>query len=242
MAYHVKTDAFEGPLDLLLTLIEEQKLDITRVSLAHVTDQYLSHMQDREHITLANLADFLSVASKLILIKSKALLPLLELEKDEEEEIKDLEWQLAEYKKFAAAAEDLQNILAQKKNLHVRKPFVGLTVHYTPPVDLTAEDLRGAFRDVLTDIPVFDALEKKAIEDVITLEEKIVHVQNVVRERAETTFSEMTKKSGDRMDVVVSFLALLELVKQKIIFVQQKGLFGDIHLKSTYTKEEKIHN
>src|SRR5664280_991792 len=98
--YQIKTEQFEGPMDLLLQMTEEQKLDITRVSLAKTAYQYLQYIANTQNITLEHLADFLSVASRLILIKSKALLPMLEFTEEEEEEIKDLEYQLAQYKKF----------------------------------------------------------------------------------------------------------------------------------------------
>ena len=123
--YNIKIEQFEGPLDLLLQLTEQEKLDITRVSLAQIADQYLQYISQAENITLQNLADFLSVASKLILIKSKALLPLLEFSPEEEEEIKDLEHQLAEYKKFKEAAGGLNLLLQNPLRFFSRESFVG---------------------------------------------------------------------------------------------------------------------
>lgn len=230
MDYRVKLEQFEGPLDLLLNLIEEQKMDITTVSLAAVTDQYLSYIQEKEKISLINIAEFLDVATKLILIKSKALLPLLELDADEEEEIKDLAWQLQEFKKFRDIAGAIGALAAGDRYGATRSGFAGVSVAYAPPENLTIYDLKKYFSQSLNAIPLIEKLEERIISDVMTLEDKIEHVQKMVRARATTTFAEMTGKNNDRMDVVVSFLALLELVKQRVISVEQEELFSDIHL------------
>ena len=100
MAYHICLEQFEGPLDLLLSLIEKEKLDITHVSLAKVADQYLKYLETEESISLGNLTAFLSVAARLILIKSRALLPILEFSDEEEESMDDLETRLKVYKRF----------------------------------------------------------------------------------------------------------------------------------------------
>lgn len=230
MDYRVKLEQFEGPLDLLLNLIEEQKLDITTVSLATVTDQYLEYIQNKEHISLLNIAEFLDVATKLILIKSKALLPLLELDEQEEEEIKDLAWQLQEFKKFRDVASIIGAMTAGDHYSATRPGFVGMSVAYAPPEGITMHDLKSYFSQALSLIPLIEKLEERIISDVVTLEEKIEQVQKMVRSRAITTFSEMTGNTNDRMDVVVSFLALLELVKQRVVSVEQEDLFADIHL------------
>lgn len=230
MDYRVKLEQFEGPLDLLLNLIEEQKLDITTVSLAAVTDQYLVYIQEKEQISLLNIAEFLDVATKLILIKSKALLPLLELDDEEEEEIKDLAWQLQEFKKFRDIASAIGALTAGDRYCATRPGFVGMSLAYAPPEGITVFDLKKYFSQALSAIPLIEKLEERIISDVITLEDKIEQVQKMVRARATTTFAEMTGKSSDRMEVVVSFLALLELVKQRVVAVEQDELFTDIHL------------
>lgn len=230
MDYRVKLEQYEGPLDLLLNLIEEQKLDITTVSLAAVTDQYLGYIKEKDQISLFNIAEFLDVATKLILIKSKALLPLLELDAEEEEEIEDLAWQLQEFKKFRDIASTIGALTAGDRYSATRPGFVGMEVSYAPPEGITMNDLKAYFTQTLNSIPLIEKLEERIISDVMTLEEKIEQVQKMVRSRAITTFSEMTGKTNDRMEVVVSFLALLELVKQKVVAVEQEELFADICL------------
>ena len=231
MVYNIKIEQFEGPLDLLLQLTEQEKLDITRVSLAQIADQYLQYISQAENITLQNLADFLSVASKLILIKSKALLPLLEFSPEEEEEIKDLEHQLAEYKKFKEAAGGLNLLLQNPLRFFARESFLGQGVVFYPPEKITSEDLRKAFSKVLGEIPVVEKLEQEMIKEVLTLEEKIVHLQETLRQKVQTSFAELIANATDKVEVVVSFLAMMEMVKQKLIHVEQGELFSEIRLK-----------
>ena len=229
--YQIKTEQFEGPLDLLLQMTEDQKLDITRVSLAKIADQYLEYIANTQNITLEHLADFLSVASRLILIKSKALLPMLEFTEEEEEEIKDLEYQLAQYKKFKEAAKNLADLYDTPAMSFSREGFSGLGIVFYPPKNIVAEDLMKAFSKILGEIPILEKLEEEMVREVLTLEEKIVHLQNTLKEKIETSFSELVANAEDKIEIVVSFLAMLEMVKQKLINVEQGELFSEIRLK-----------
>ena len=226
-------------MDLLLQLTEQEKLDITRVSLAQIADQYLQYISQAENITLQNLADFLSVAARLILIKSKALLPLLEFSPEEEEEIKDLEHQLAEYKKFKDVAKQLEIILKNSLCGFARESFVGQHVIFYPPSNISGADLFKAFSKVLGEIPVVEKLEQEMIKEVLTLEERILHLQEKLREKVQTSFSELIANTTDKVEVVVSFLAMLEMVKQRLISVEQGELFSEIRLK--YKEAEHIN-
>jgi len=153
MTYRVKIEQFEGPLDLLLSLIEEQKLDIIKLSLAAVTDQYLEHIKNNQEIHLENLSDFLSVAAKLILIKSKALLPMLKLTDEEEEEIEDLTVKLREYKKFKEASLKIGQLDKFKKISLSREGYWGVKAFFYPPDKLNIFDLKKHFQLVLKEIP-----------------------------------------------------------------------------------------
>lgn len=231
MSYKIKLEQFEGPLDLLLQLTEQEKLDITRVSLAKITDQYLEFISNAKNITLAHLADFLNIASKLILIKSKALLPLLEFTEEEEEEIKDLEHQLVEYKKFKDVSLKILEIFNSPSFSFSREGYLGVEKVFYPPENLTADDLAAVFKKILGEIPVAEKLEEESVRDVLTLEDKISHLQETLRQRAQASFSEIISTAKDKVEVVVSFLAMLELVKQRIIHVEQDELFSEINLK-----------
>jgi len=231
MTYQIKLEQFEGPLDLLLQLTQEEKLDITRVSLAKIADQYLEYISQAESISLENLSEFLSVAAKLILIKSKALLPLLEFTEEEEEEIKDLEYQLAEYKKFKDIALKINELAEQRTISFSREGFLGRQAIFYPPENITANDLKSAFEKLLGDIPLLEKLEEEMIREVLTLEDKIIHLQDMLREKVTTSFSELVANTEDKVEIVISFLAMLELVKQRIIHVEQEELFSEIHLR-----------
>ncbi|OGI16260.1 MAG: hypothetical protein A3E38_01285 [Candidatus Moranbacteria bacterium RIFCSPHIGHO2_12_FULL_54_9] len=231
MAYHIRLEQFEGPLDLLLSLIEKEQLDITQVSLAKVADQYLAYLRDEESLSLDNLASFLTIAARLILIKSRALLPILQFSDEEEESMADLEIRLREYQRFREAAGRLDTLLGRGQSAHTRESFLGTQVVFYPPSGLSATDLRTHFANVLGDIPVFETLPEKEIQAVITLEEKIIHLKQSLAERAESSFADLTSVATDRIEVIVSFLAVLEMVKQRIIFVEQDRFFSDIRIK-----------
>jgi segregation and condensation protein A len=231
MSYHIKTEQFEGPLDLLLQLTEDQKLDITRVSLARIADQYLEYIADKQNITLAHLSDFLLVASRLILIKSKALLPTLDLTEEEEAEIKDLEYQLAEYKKFKEASKKLAHLANSPQTSFSRESFWGRRIIFYPPKNIAANDLAGIFSKIIGEIPIIEKLEQELVKEVLTLEEKIEHLRVTLKEKMQTSFSELVVSAKDKIEIVVSFLAMLELVKQQLIQVEQGELFSEIKMK-----------
>jgi len=231
MTYQIKLEQFEGPLDLLLNLIEEEKLDITKLSLAGVADQYLEYIKNNKNIKLENLADFLSVASKLILIKSRALLPFLQFSEEEEKEIKDLSKQLEKYKKFKDASLKIAELANMKKYSFTREVFAGVRPLFYPPENINVYDLKKYFQFVLADIPVIEKLEEEFVKEIITLEEKINDLRQTIREKVEISFSELTMNAKEKVDIIISFLAILEMVKQKIIDVEQNEMFREIKLK-----------
>lgn len=229
--YKVKLEQFEGPLDLLLELTSKEKLDITRMSLSKVTDQYLEYIEKRENVNLENLSEFLTVASQLILIKSKSLLPLLVLTEEEEEEIEDLEKRLAEYKKFKEASKKIEKIFESEKECFSREGFVHFDSFFCPPENIGVEDLKDAFLKLIEEVPETEEIEQDSIEEVVTLEEKITHLHEFIEKRIETSFSRIVSDSSDKIEVVVSFLAMLEMVKQRVIHVEQGNLFEDIKMR-----------
>ncbi len=230
MEYRIQIEQFEGPLELLLALIEKEKLDITRVSLAEVTEQYLEYLRREEHISLEHLASFLSVAARLILIKSRALLPILEFTDDEETEVGDLESELKRYKLFKEAAAQIAARYGTSK-IFSREPSLGSLTFFLPPKNFSGENLARSFRYILGGIPAFEKLEESRVNEVVTLEEKISLLQRSIQDRLERSFSEVIEKTKDRVHIIVSFLALLELVKQRIVHAEQGELFGEIRFR-----------
>jgi segregation and condensation protein A len=229
--YNVKIEQFEGPLDLLLELINKEKMDITNISLAQIADQYLDYLEKKEDINIVNLADFLTVAAKLILIKSKALLPLLDLSTEEEEEIFDLEKQLEEYRKFKLVALEVEKILNNNEQSFSRDNFIEIEPQFAPPEGIGAKELATIYENILGQIPVFEKLEEERMTKVISLKERIDNLKEMLTHRAEINFSELVKKGGDKVEVIVSFLAILEMVKRRIVVVEQGEMFYEIKLK-----------
>jgi len=232
MSYKVKLEQFEGPLDLLLQLIEDQKLDITQVSLANVTDQYIQHLHnavDKHQISAGELADFLLVASKLLLIKSKALLPYLEW--GEEEEAADLERQLKLYKEYLEASKVIHKMIMKKKFSFSREKLLTVkAVGFNPPKTMTTKKILKVFNLILEDLKPIVQLPKDVIRKTISIQEKISQIRNKILEKANMNFGELLKSAKDKTDVIVSFLALLELIKQQTIDVRQDKLFDDMKI------------
>jgi segregation and condensation protein A len=239
--YAVKLPVFEGPLDLLLYLIEREELDITKVSLAQVTDQYLAYLNSLERLEVDNLADFLVIAAKLILFKSQALLPRPPLEPEEEEDVgDDLVRQLLAYKRFKEVACALD--VRQESGLcsFVRLapppkivPFPGGApfLDGASPVDLSGvsvDDLLAAVRSALAaalpDQPVGALLQPL----VVTVRDQIAMIERLLLRRPRLGFVQMLSRCASRVEIIVTFLAVLELLKRQQITVAQEGLFGEI--------------
>lgn len=227
MAYEVKLDVFEGPLDLLLQLIERHDLDITTVSLAAIADQYLAYIAQIDSIAPDILADFLVVAARLILIKSQALLPRPPAPAVEEQEDvgEDLARQLQEYKRFKEAATLLKSRDEQGLHSYLRLAASGMT----PRVHLegvTLADLVTAMQNALAALP-----EAPAAPDILrrqfTVEEKISVIQQAVA-LGGVSLGALLSRVSSRLEAIVTFLALLELVKQQRVLVQQQAIFGEI--------------
>lgn len=234
--YAVRLPAFEGPLDLLLHLIETQALDISAISLVAVTDQYLQTMAQLEEIEPGALADFLIVASRLLYIKSYHLLPKPRpaAEDDEDEASGDaLVRQLLEYRRFKEIAGLLHERELQGLRVYVRAAPLPELPRRLELDDMDVERLRTALRKVLGRMPVEPPLPRVKTY-TITVADQIENVRSLLRERGRgdtpLSFEQLLSGSADRLEVVVTFLAVLELFKLGEIDVVQEGTFGDILL------------
>lgn len=227
ISYKVSFKGFDGPLDLLLKLIEDEEMDITQVSLAKVADQYLDYMNQIENLSLRDMAEFLDVAARLILIKSRALLPELEMSDEEELSAEELQRRLLEYKKFREAGKNFKDILKARPFCFDRLIYFEEERVFSPPKGLTGIALKNIFSSVLGEIPKIEDLEEEVVTEVVSLEEKIEHIRSTLQRKLKTVFSKLTD-SKSKIEIIVIFLALLELVKQRIISVKQDETFGDI--------------
>jgi len=229
--HKIQLEQFEGPLDLLLQLIEKNQLQITDISLAKVTDQYLGYIENSEYLASDEVADFLLIASKLIYIKSKYLLPDLFIEG--EEDALDLEKQLKIYRQYYEASKKINKMFVNKnKHSYTRTtPFkLDISEEFIAPKNVDQIAMASAFADVLSRIERVVNLPKMVIAKAISISEKIRHIKDIIREKTNFSFRSLFKDNKDKTEIVVSFLAMLELVKQKEIEVYQSERFGDLNI------------
>lgn len=231
-------EGFEGPLDLLLQLISEKNVSIQEVKLAEITDQYIKHIEGIEEIDMEEASAFLEMASRLLLIKSKSLLPKEEIIEADEDPIDDetrLKMQLEEYKLFKEASVSLQ-------------PLENVNRFYKEP-DKTAWDARIVFNqfnlDKLLDAFAFILMktkdkenpeEKKINRDRWTVADKIAFLNNILKDNKEINFFSLFDDTYSKLEVITVFLAILELLKFQKIEVVQADRYEDITIK----RKEKI--
>ena len=227
--YRVQTPVYEGPLDLLLNLIERAELDITTVSLAMVTDQYLAYINSLEQINADEISAFLVIAAKLLQIKSEALLPRPPAREPGEEDVgQTLVDQLKLYKRFKEIGAWLHE--RQDKNL---RTFLRIAPppKVEPKLDLSNITLANlvaaaeeAFRKEKEKTPLGDVIAPPRV----TIREKIDLISKTLREVQRTSFRALIDQGASRLEIVVTFLALLELIKRYRVAAHQEGLFSEI--------------
>lgn len=229
--YELTLDKFTGPLDLLLNLVEEKKLSINEVSLSQVAEQYIAYLKSLPDISKDELASFLVIASTLMLIKSRSLLPSLELSEEERVDISELENRLKIYKLFKELSINI-TILSKKENhLFGREAYLGMNYFFSPPTSVNVEVLKKTMRNILEILPKKEDLPENIIEKAISLEEKIDELKDRLNKSLQFTFSGKSFGGKEKVDVIVGFLALLQLVKEGFLIFEQKGLFANIDVK-----------
>jgi len=227
--FSIKTEVFEGPLELLLELVERRKLLINDISLAMVTDDYMRHVSEMEEMSLPNITHFITLAATLLLVKSKSLLPVLELTEEEEVSIYDLEERLKKYQIIRDAGQILQSIFGNTK-LYPPKFTPPLTKIFAPDSSCELGALRLAMNSVLTDLPKKEKKAKAQIRAVISLEQMIERIEYRIKHNPSFKFSELRKSDPERKMVIVSFLAVLELFRQGNLIITQVKHFDDIEI------------
>ena len=232
MNYELKIEKFSGPIEKLLGLIEEKKLEITELNLAEVTADFLNYVKRIENIEPRFLADFVVIAAKLLLIKSKALLPNLQLTEEEEKDIKDLENRLKIYRQFKPAIDHLKE-LSERNKISISQPlFSRRPIIFYPSENLKIGELHKAIKGIFGNFKQFQNETKIIKSSLITLEEKIEEI--VSRLGIESfRFEELTKEKP-RSEIIVLFLALLHLLAKQSIRVEQKEKFSDIMINKNY--------
>lgn len=229
--FKVSQEAFEGPLDLLLNLIEKHKLSISQVSLAKVADDFISYVNSRQDFPVAEGADFVLIASTLVLIKSKSLLPNLELSPMEQGSIEDLETRLKLYRRIKDASKGVKELFGSRPMFFPNDRKIEPV--FSPHSSITVSSLIASVRGLISALPKFEKLSKAIVQKVMSLEEMMKNLSERITSNLKMSFrdfSGMGKK--EKVHVIVSFLALLELVKQGAIRVIQEKHFSDITLEN----------
>jgi segregation and condensation protein A len=229
--YKVQTHVFEGPLELLLDLIEKRKFFINDVSLAKVADDYIEYVKKLGDFPVAESAQFVLIASTLLLIKSKSLLPTLPLTQEEEGNIRDLEDRLKIYQRM------------RELSLHVKARFGEhilfergdrpVTPVFSPDESMTLENIKKSIFTILLSLPKKEFLPQAIVQKVMSLENMIENLTERVSSSIKMSFRDFAKVGKEhKVNVIVGFLAMLELVKQGVITVTQEKHFDDIHMES----------
>ena len=234
--FQIKTPVFEGPLELLLHLIEKRKLHINDISLARVTDDFLAHLKNDESHSVSKSAHFIWVAATLLLIKSRSLLPSLSLTEEEEGDIKNLELRLKLYKCFMRVAPRILERFGEDM-LFARCNTLPTEVVFAPDITCTVPLLHAHVSAVIQNLPKWENVPEALVQKVISLEEMVDTLSSRITSSLKLSFKDFAKQKGTseketKVMVIVSFLAMLELVKRGILDVQQDAKFADIVMRT----------
>ncbi|MFZ4985559.1 MAG: segregation and condensation protein A [Blastocatellia bacterium] len=233
--YRVRLEMFEGPLDLLLFLIRKDEIDIKDIPIARITEQYLEYLSLMEELDIAVAGDFLVMASTLIYIKSKMLLPppppdsiLASDENLLEDPRAELVERLLEYQKYKAAANMLYSRGEIESACYTRGALE--TDNNNPEISATVFDLLRVFREMLTRAE--SAVEMEIHRDEITMAEKLAQIQALLAENAEVNLRDLFALARTKREMIVTFLTVLEMVKERRLRLLQREIFGDIFARS----------
>jgi len=228
-AFAIKTETFEGPMELLIELVEKRKLLINDISLATVTDEYMQMVSAMQELSLPNTAQFVSLAATLLLIKSKSLLPVLDLTEEETASIEDLEERLKKYQIYRDIALELQARFGTQNSY---------TPEFTPPKEpvfmpdthCSVSSLQDAMQEVLTALPKVEVKPVAKLKPIISLENMMDSLRKRIETQVLTKFSDIRAREPEHKNVIVGFLAILEIFKQGNIIITQSNRFEDIHM------------
>lgn len=231
--FKLKIADFEGPIEVLLRLVEEKKLHISQVALASVTDDFIAHLEKLENSDKTQMANFIFVASTLMLIKSISLLPELKITEEEKGSIEDLENRLKVYARMKELSENIKKMYG-RRIIFTRQTSRELVPVFSPSQDLNLNNLREAINRVLANLPkLAEKLPQAIVQKVISLEEVIENLATRVQSALKTSFRDFVRDKKEKVNVIVSFLGMLELVKRGIVLVEQDEHFSDISIQQS---------
>lgn len=229
--FSIKTDSYEGPFEVVLDLIEARKLLVNDLALASITEDFIAHVRAQEAFPVEETANFIQIAAMLLLIKSKSLIPDLTLTEEETADIDDLKRRLEAYEKVREATRELSRIFGKALMLPAgekpAEPF------FSPARDLTGNALAEALARVLAAREKVEELPEARVRPMISIEEVMDDLATRVQRSLTLSFKEFAGSKTEKVEVIVSFLALLELVKQGAVAAEQHEQHGDIRISHT---------
>lgn len=226
--YTLRSAAYEGPFELVLDLVEKKKLLVNELSLAEVTDDFIQQVRGRAEFPMEDATNFIAVAATLLLIKSKSLIPELELTQEEEESMDELQRRLALYEKAREAARELSRLFGRSVMVEagIREP----EPMFAPSKDMTIASLSAALHEALTALEKEEKKPEVRVKPTVTIEEMMDSLMKRVQGALTLSFKQFSGEAKEKVEVIVSFLALLELVKQGSVMAEQQSRFGDIDI------------
>ena len=229
--FTIQTEAYQGPFELVLDLIEARKLLVNDLALASITEDFIAHVRAQESFPVEETANFIQIAATLLLIKSKSLIPDLTLSEEEHADIEDLKHRLAAYEKVREAARELGRLFGRAPMFsgggEAAEPF------FAPSRDLTADALAEALARVLAAREAVEALPEAKVKPMVTIEEMMDTLAKRVQSAMTLSFREFAGEKKEKVEIIVSFLALLELVKEGAVAAEQSDRHGDIRISNT---------
>lgn len=229
--FSIKTDSYEGPFEVLLDLIEARKLLVNDLALANITEEYIQHVRAQGTFPVEETANFIQIAATLLLIKSKSLIPDLILSDEENADVEDLKRRLAAYEKVREATRELARVYG--KTVMVPAGERPPEIVFAPSQDLSSDALVEALARVLAAREVVEELPEARVKPMVTIEEMMDRLAKRVQSAMTLSFKDFHGGTKEKVEVIVSFLALLELVKQGAVAAEQHDTHGDIRISHT---------
>jgi len=234
--FKIKTEVFEGPLDLLLTLVEKRKLTINDIALSQVTDEYIKHVEAMPTTEISARAEFILVASTLLLIKSRSLLPSIPLTDEEQMSVEDLEMRLKILQVIREGSESISEHFGKNIIFGSDKSGIKAAV-FSPHKSITLDAIKLSLESIINRFPKKTELKKALVQKVMSLEEMMDKLTKKIQSGLSMSFKQFSGTKSEtreqKVEVIVSFLAMLELVKQGIMDVIQDNHFEDIKMETT---------
>ena len=229
--FSIKTDAYQGPFELLLDLIETRKLLVNDLTLSNITEDFIQHVRAQSAFPVEETANFIQIAATLLLIKSKSLIPDLALTDEETADVEDLKRRLEAYEKVREATRELSRIFGRTVMLPAGERVPEIS--FAPSDDLSVNALAEALARVLATREVVEELPEARVKPLVTIEEMMDRLAKRVQSAMTLSFNEFSGNQKEKIEIIVSFLAVLELVKQDAVAAEQFTAHGDISIKHT---------